>query len=43
MSTSCKEINVPAFDIEGHVVWVCYRNDVDELKDVLKVALNSKL
>jgi 8-oxo-dGTP pyrophosphatase MutT (NUDIX family) len=44
MSTSyAKEINVPAFDIEGHVVWGATAMMLSELKDVLKVALNSKL
>jgi len=44
ISTSyAKEINVPAFDIEGHVVWGATAMILSELKDVLKVALNSRL
>jgi 8-oxo-dGTP pyrophosphatase MutT (NUDIX family) len=43
ISTSyAKEINVPAFDIEGHVVWGATAMILSELKDVLKVALNSR-
>ncbi|MGO4817999.1 NUDIX hydrolase [Flavobacterium sp. W22_SRS_FP1] len=44
ISTSyAKEINVPAFDIEGHIVWGATAMILSELKDVLKVALNSRL
>jgi 8-oxo-dGTP pyrophosphatase MutT (NUDIX family) len=44
ISTSyAKEINVPAFDIEGHVVWGATAMILSELKDVLKVVLNSRL
>ncbi len=42
MSTSyANEINVPAFDIEGHVVWGATAMMLSELKDVLKSVLNS--
>ncbi|MFT5715111.1 MAG: 8-oxo-dGTP pyrophosphatase MutT (NUDIX family) [Flavobacterium sp.] len=44
MSTSySKEINVPAFDIEGHVVWGATAMMLSELKDVLKGVLYSRL
>jgi 8-oxo-dGTP pyrophosphatase MutT (NUDIX family) len=44
MSTSyAKEVNVPAFDIEGHVVWGATAMMLSELKDVLKDVLNSRL
>lgn len=42
LSTSyAKEINVPAFDIEGHIVWGATAMMLSELKDVLKSVLNS--
>lgn len=42
MATSyAKEVNVPAFDIDGHVVWGATAMMLSELKDVLKVVLNS--
>ena len=34
-------INVPAFDIEGHVVWGATAMMLSELKDVLKTVLDS--
>jgi 8-oxo-dGTP pyrophosphatase MutT (NUDIX family) len=44
MSTSyAKEVIVPAFDIEGHVVWGATAMMLSELKDVLKGVLNSRL
>lgn len=44
LSTSyAKEISVPAFDIEGHVVWGATAMMLSELKDVLKSVLNSGL
>lgn len=44
MATSyAKEVNVPAFNIEGHVVWGATAMMLSELKDVLKEVLNSKL
>lgn len=40
MSTSyANEVNVPAFDIEGHVVWGATAMMLSELKDVLKDVL----
>lgn len=44
LSTSyAKNINVPAFDIEGHVVWGATAMILSELKDVLKSAFGSKI
>ncbi|SDW39785.1 NUDIX hydrolase [Flavobacterium degerlachei] len=44
MATSyAKEVNVPAFNIEGHVVWGATAMMLSELKDVLKEVLNSRL
>lgn len=37
-----KNINVPAFDIEGHVVWGATAMMLSELKEVLRSVLNSK-
>jgi 8-oxo-dGTP pyrophosphatase MutT (NUDIX family) len=37
-----KDVNVPAFDIEGHVVWGATAMMLSELKDVLKGVLNSR-
>jgi hypothetical protein len=43
LSTSyAKNINVPAFDIEGHVVWGATAMMLSELKDVLKSVLYAK-
>ncbi|EIA08024.1 putative nudix hydrolase YeaB [Flavobacterium frigoris PS1] len=38
-----KEANVPAFNIDGHVVWGATAMMLSELKDVLKGVLNSSL
>jgi 8-oxo-dGTP pyrophosphatase MutT (NUDIX family) len=38
-----KEVNVPAFNIEGHIVWGATAMILSELKDVLKSVLNSRL
>ena len=44
MATSyAKEVNVPAFNIEGHVVWGATAMMLSELKDVLKGVLNSRI
>jgi 8-oxo-dGTP pyrophosphatase MutT (NUDIX family) len=37
-----KEVDVPAFDIEGHVVWGATAMMLSELKDVLKEVLNPR-
>ena len=37
-----KNINVPAFEIEGHVVWGATAMMLSELKDVLKSVLDSE-
>jgi 8-oxo-dGTP pyrophosphatase MutT (NUDIX family) len=37
------DVNVPAFDIGGHVVWGATAMMLSELKDVLKLVLNSKI
>jgi 8-oxo-dGTP pyrophosphatase MutT (NUDIX family) len=43
LTSYAKEINVPAFDIEGHVVWGATAMMLSELKDVLKRVLNSRI
>jgi 8-oxo-dGTP pyrophosphatase MutT (NUDIX family) len=41
LSTSyAKSINVPAFEIEGHIVWGATAMMLSELKDVLKAVFN---
>jgi 8-oxo-dGTP pyrophosphatase MutT (NUDIX family) len=43
MSTSyAKNINVPAFEIEGHIVWGATAMMLSELKDVLKEVFSSQ-
>ncbi|WP_413998906.1 NUDIX hydrolase [Flavobacterium sp. W1B] len=44
LSTSyAQNINVPAFDIEGHIVWGATAMILSELKDVLNVVLQSEI